>query len=358
MSHERPVLFVTNHVPPARVPAFAALHERENVLFALFGGRTHHGGLDTARVGLPFPHRHVRQWEVAGLAASGWFRAVVCGSTGRVALPAAYAGARRGHVPFVLWSALWAQPRSAAGLAGAPALRHIYRGADAVATYGPHVSVYVRARGARQVFVAPQAVDNEVWSAPAGRPRTAPYTVLFCGRLEREKGVAVLLEAWRLAGLDEHAALVLLGRGPERARAAATRTTHAPGPQPPEEVRNFYAAADVVVLPSIPTRTFREPWGLVANEAMNQGLPIIATTAVGAAAGGLVRHERNGLVVPAADPGPLARAIVRLRDEPELRARLGAAGREDVRAYTPAAWAEGIGAALAAASAAREGLLA
>jgi glycosyltransferase involved in cell wall biosynthesis len=260
-------------------------------------------------------------------------------------------------VPFVLWTALWAQPRSAAGLAGAPVLRRIYHGADAVATYGPHVSAYVRARGARQVFVAPQAVDNDFWSAPAGRPRPAEYTVLFSGRLEREKGVAVLLEAWRLAGLDEHAALVLVGRGPERARAAATRTTHVPGPQPPEEVRNFYGAADVVVLPSIPTRTFREPWGLVANEAMNQGLPVIATDAVGAAAGGLVRHERNGLVVPAGDPDALGRAIVRLRDEPELRAALGTAGREDVRAYTPAAWAEGIGAALAAAAATRRALI-
>ena len=356
MSAQRPVLFVTNHVAPARVPAFAALHERENVLFALFGGRSRHGAVAPGRpTHLPFPHRHVRQRDVARLAAGGDFRAVVCGSAGRLALPGAYAGARRAGVPFVLWTALWAQPRTAAGLAGAPVLRAIYRGADAVATYGPHVSAYVRARGARQVFVAPQAVDNDFWSAAAGRPRIADFTVLFSGRLEREKGVAVLLESWRLAGLGEQAALVLVGRGPERARAAATRTTHAPGPQPPEEVRNFYAAADVVVIPSIPTRGFREPWGLVANEAMNQGLPVIATDAVGAAAGGLVRHERNGLVVPAGDASALARAIARLRDEPALRASLGAAGREDVRAYTPVAWAEGIGAALAAACASGKG---
>jgi glycosyltransferase involved in cell wall biosynthesis len=353
---EPPVLFVTNHVPPARVPAFAALHERENVVFALFGGRARHAGVEgPPPAELPFPHRRIRQAGVARLAGSGGFRAVVAGSVGRLALPGAYAGARRARIPFVLWTALWAQPRTVAGLAGAPLLRRLYRDADAVATYGPHVSAYVRARGARHVFVAPQAVDNDFWSAAAGRPRPAAYTVLFIGRLDREKGVSVLLDAWRLAGLDEHAALVLVGRGPERARAAATRTTHVAGPQPPEEVRNFYAAADVVVLPSIPTRGFREPWGLVVNEAMNQGVPIIATDAVGAAAGGLVRHERNGLVVPAADAGALARAIVRLRHEPELRAALGAAAREDVRAYTPAAWAEGIHAALAAASDVREG---
>jgi glycosyltransferase involved in cell wall biosynthesis len=85
------------------------------------------------------------------------------------------------------------------------------------------------------------------------------------------------------------------------------------------------------------------------NEAMNQGLPVIATDAVGAVAGGLVRHERNGLVVPAGDSGALARAIERLHDDPGLRARLGAQGREDVQAYTVEAWAEGIGRALQAA---------
>ena len=173
---------------------------------------------------------------------------------------------------------------------------------------------------------------------------------MFTGRLHREKGLSALLDAWQGASLEtESATLVLVGPGPERARAGATRTTRFEGPATPVEVRNFYGGADVVVVPSIRTRTFREPWGLVVNEAMNQGLPVIATDAVGAVAGGLVRHERNGLVVPAGDAGALAGAIRRLHDDPDLRARLGAQGREDVRAYTADAWAEGIGSALEAA---------
>jgi glycosyltransferase involved in cell wall biosynthesis len=77
------------------------------------------------------------------------------------------------------------------------------------------------------------------------------------------------------------------------------------------------------------------------NEAFNQGVPVIATDAVGAVAGGLVRHEENGLVVRAGDAAALASAIRRLHDEPELRARLGAAAREAVGAYTHEAWAAG-----------------
>jgi glycosyltransferase involved in cell wall biosynthesis len=348
----RPVLFVTNYAPPARVGAFALLSELEDVEFALFGGRLRHGGREPAQ--LPFRHRRIAQREAGALAAGGGYRAVVCGTVGRTALPAAYLGARRAGVPFVLWATLWAQPMGPAGVAGYPLLRWIYSHADAVATYGPHVSAYVRARGARRVHEAPQAVDNEFWRAggtPAPDARHGEFQVMFAGRLAREKGVPVLLEAWRSTGLrPPEAALVLAGDGPERAGAAAVEAVVMPGELDPVRLRNFYAGSDVVVMPSIPTATFREPWGLVANEAMNQGIPVIASDAVGAVAGGLVRHERNGLVVPAGDPGALASAILRLCD-PALRRRLGAAARADVAAYDHRAWAQGVSRALADAGA-------
>ena len=68
---------------------------------------------------------------------------------------------------------------------------------------------------------------------------------------------------------------------------------------------------------------------------MNQHLPVIATDAVGAAAGGLVRHERNGLVVRAGDHDALAAALRTLHDDPELRARLGANAARDVARLHP-----------------------
>lgn len=363
----RPVLFVTGYAPPDRIGAFAALAAREDVLFALFGGRLRHatasepGTAPASEDEPPFPHRHVTQREVGALAASGRFRAVICGTGGRVALPAAYAGARRAGVPFVLWASLWAHPRTPAHALSWPLLRHLYRAADAVATYGPHVSAYVRAHGARRVFEAPQAVDNAFWRCPVDDPdRRAPFQVVFAGRMAREKGVRSLVMAWRASGLQApHAALVLVGGRPPRsqalaASAAAVRRCRAPaihlaGARTAAQVRNYYAGSDVCVIPSILTRTFREPWGLVANEAMNQGLAVIATDAVGAAAGGLIDHEHTGLVVPAGDDRALARALLRLRDDPPLRRRLGAAGRVAVESYTYDAWADGIVAALAAA---------
>jgi glycosyltransferase involved in cell wall biosynthesis len=319
------VLFVTNHVPPDRAGAFAALHERTPLLLALFGGRSHHAtaGLDDPGV----PHVRVAQRAVHGLAASGRFAAVVCGTAGRVALPAAYLGARRGHVPFVLWSALWGDLNTPAHRAARPLLRYIHRHAAVVVGYGAHVTAYARRLGARATAEAPQAVDNAFWSQDAGPTAEHPFTALFVGRDVPEKGLAVLREAWRRAALDG-----------ARLEVVVDAT--------PEQVRNSYARADVVVIPSIATRSFLEPWGLVANEAMNQRVPVIATDAVGAAAGGLVRDGRNGLVVPAGDPDALAGALRALHGDPELRARLGEQGARDVAAYTHAAWADAFARAL------------
>ena len=369
----KPVLFVTGHAPSDRVGAFAALHERETIEVALYGGRSLHapsvpGTRETGESPnatpppeLPFPHRYVHQRETARLAGSGEYRAVVCSTGGRVALPSTWAGARRAGVPLILWTSLWAHPRSAPHMLSYPALRRLYRSADAVVTYGPHVSAYVRARGARNVHVAPQSVDNAFWSAPVTTrptdpawPGEAKLKFVFAGRPDREKGVGTLIRAWQRSDLHKasSAALVLVGVGScppwippggaagqlgERAsrqqagtpprvgaspRAGRGGTMSAPAgvsciePVSAERLREMYADADVLVVPSIRTRTFREPWGLVVNEAMHRGLAIIASDAVGAVAGGLVLDGHNGLVVPAGDSDALAEAMVRLARRP------------------------------------------
>ena len=330
----KPVLFVTNHVPPDRLGAFRALHEQVDIELALFGGRSHHATAGVLDPGVPW--QRIEQAHALALASSGEYRAVVCGTAGRIALPAAWAGARRAGVPFVLWSALWAHPRSAAHVAGALLLKAIYRDADAVVAYGPHVASFARRNGARRVAIAPQAVDGAFWSAPPEGPpwrRGAEFAAVFVGRDDPGKGLDVLLDAWSRVRLQAPAAVLAL--------VGVEGLPGAVGRQPPSSVRNFLATADVVVVPSRRTSTFREPWGLVVNEAMHAGTPVIATDQVGAAAGGLVRNGRNGLVVPAEDPAALGAALRLLRDDPDLRERLASAARADVAPYTFEAWAEG-----------------
>lgn len=352
----KPVLFVTGNAPAYRVGALARLDDREQIEVALFGGPSKHGGEASAGE-LPFPHRHVRPVALEALAASGRYRAVVCPTGGRLAPLATWAGARRAGVPLILWASLWAHPRTAAHALSYLPLRRLYRSADAVVTYGPHVSAYVEAHGARNVHVAPQSADNDFWRsgqiaglAERSWPAEAGTRFLFVGRAAREKGIEVLLEAWRAARLKPpEAALVVVSGGSRREPVAETGDGGVVrlGAQTPVELRELYAAADVLVAPSIPTRSFREPWGLVVNEAMNRGLAVIASDAVGAAAGGLVRDGENGLIVAAADSGALAQALNRLAADAPLRARMGAAGARDVLAYSHEAWAEGFSQALA-----------
>ncbi len=246
-------------------------------------------------------------------------------------------------------------------------MRWIERSADGTIAYGEHVAAYARGHGSRNVVVAPQAVDGAFWGAAvepgaAAAARAAAgdpaFLALYAGRAAPGKGVDVLLDAWAATGLTPPGRGARARRGePPQDVPAATGVVPL-GQLAPEQLRNLYAAADVVVVPSVPTRAFREPWALVVNEAMSQRTPVIATDAVGAAAGGLVRDGETGFVVPAGDPAALAAAITALHGDAALRDRLGAAGAAAVREYTPAAWADAVCAALATALSGDRGPLA
>ena len=348
----RPACLVTGIVSPYRREPFRLLAERQRVEVIAF-----------EEAGPPVPGLTVHRTTQAGavrLAGSGRYRAVICGLGGRIALPGSYLAARARGIPFVLWATIWAHPRTPAHALSYLPVRQLYRGADAVVTYGSHVSAYVsRHRGSSEaVFEAPQAASERFMAAPspaavaaararAGAADGAPL-VLFVGRLEPEKGLPVLLEAFQGAVLGEGAILALAGEGSLGGVAEGRPGVRRLGRVAEADLPPLYAAADMLVLPSVSSATFQEPWGLVINEAMAQGTPVIATNAVGAVAGGLVRDGRNGLVVPAGDADSLAARMSALAANPDLRGRLGAAAREDVAAYTPRAWAEGFERALAA----------
>jgi len=179
---------------------------------------------------------------------------------------------------------------------------------------------------------------------------TGPFA-LYAGRLVAEKGVDVLMDAWR--SVSSELTLVVVGDGPLAEAVRAAPRTRLLGPLPRPELPVAYATAQFALLPSIPTPRFLEPWGLVCNEAMHQARPVIATTAVGAVAGGLVRDQQTGLVVPPSDSRALAEAIDRLAADPALRVRLGEAARASVAAYNYDAMVEAFDRALATAAIAR-----
>ncbi len=358
------IALLTNHLVPYRIPLYERLAAEQGVEILCYGGGERYmpsGRLpdfDALLAAAPFPARRLDGWRGA-LRVGRRYQAVIAPYGGGPILPAAYLGARRYHRPFVFWASVWAQPHSLSNDLAVPLTRHIYRRADAVVAYGEHTRRFVAGVRGRDddVFVAPQAVEPELFARTVTpREQTAFRTrhrlrrgplVLYAGRLVEAKGIEVLIDAWPRIGSD--ATLVVAGDGPLRERLGGVPGTRILGSLPRDELPVAYATATIVVVPSIPTPRWREPWGLVCNEAMHQGRAVIATSAVGAVAGGLIREGETGYVISPGDPDALATAIERLLIDAELRQRLGEAGRSAAAAYTYAAAVAGFGQALAVA---------
>jgi glycosyltransferase involved in cell wall biosynthesis len=341
------VALLTNYLTSYRVPLYERLARSHGVEVLCFGGGDRYvpawfSDIDRQLDRAPFPARRLGG-QRAALGLARRYDAVFAPFAGGAVMPAAYAGTRRHGKPFVLWASVWAQPRSVAHALSLPAIRHIYRHSDAVIAYGEHVRRFVagvRGRDA-DVFVAPQSVEPELFAREIARGQTDAFRdrhdlrgplALYAGRLVPEKGVGVLLDAW--SNVQSNVTLVIVGDGPLADAARATPRVRLLGPLPRDDLPVAYAAAELALLPSIPTARFREPWGLVCNEAMHQGRPVIATTAVGAVAGGLVRDQVNGVVVAPADARALGEAVDRLMSDAAFRARLGASAKISVAPYT------------------------
>jgi glycogen(starch) synthase len=161
-------------------------------------------------------------------------------------------------------------------------------------------------------------------------PPAAPYPrngrILALGRLVPEKGFDTLVEAFALVRRSRsEATLTIAGEGPElgalQARAAELQLGDAisfPGWIAPDAVHRSMEGAAIIAFPS----RCEEPFGLVALEAAQAARPCVVT-GVGELPS-IVRDGETGLVVPRDEPRAMASALLRLLDNPDEAAKLGA----------------------------------
>lgn len=364
------VAFVTNFAPHYRIKMFEALSGMCSLrCYFHSDGKEWYWPREQAIHGGDFPHTYLPGFRLGPMRISprlatallfGRHDVIIKCINDRFAVPVTYLAARLRGIPFVLWTGIWCRLTTPAQRLLFPLTLWLYRHADAIVAYGEHVRRYLVSEGvgADRIFLAPQAVDNSYYRRRAsdssresrrkqiGVPEESKL-LLYVGRLEPSKGLECLLDAFARSTC-ENRALVLCGAGALHAGlhrrcndlGVADRVFFA-GFACPADTLSLYSAACAVVLPSVTTPAGREPWGLVVNEAFNQGVPVIASEAVGAVAGGLVRHLRNGIVVPERDTSALSAAIDRILADGELRNQMGENARHDVADWTQFRMAEG-----------------
>jgi D-inositol-3-phosphate glycosyltransferase len=196
------------------------------------------------------------------------------------------------------------------------------------------------------IGVIPGGVDLDRFSP---RPREAARAelglapgekaVLFVGRIQRLKGLEVLMRAFaRLSDLN--ARLVIVGGQPGTShetreisrlqhlavRLGIAERTRFVGAVPHEQLPIFYSAADITVMPSS-----YESFGLVAVESLACGTPVVATRVGGLSS--IVRDGETGLLVPWRDAELFAERLRQLLDDDALRQRLARQARASVLEY-------------------------
>lgn len=195
---------------------------------------------------------------------------------------------------------------------------------------------------ADRLCVIPNGVDPAPFEAATTVDRSSlgvpddAVLALYVGRLDRQKGLPILLDALaRILPTRPDLHLALAGAGPERdalhalsaADPSLSARVHWLGPRP--DVPALLKASDLLVLPSL-----WEGMPNVVLEAMASGRPVVATAVEGTSS--LVLPGRTGWLVPPADPTALASALLDAAADPARRQAFGAAGHDHVlNHYTP-----------------------
>jgi glycosyltransferase involved in cell wall biosynthesis len=214
-------------------------------------------------------------------------------------------------------------------------------------------------------FLMPYAVNNEYFAglAKAAAPREQELraelglspqrpVILFASKLQQRKHADHLLEAYR--SFIEHQPpqarpyLVIVGDGDQRTQLEAL--AHQPGLEDvrfagfrnQSEIPRFFQLADVFVLPSR-----HEPWGLIVNEAMASGCPVIVSTDVGCHAD-LITDGVEGCVYPVGNIPALTQALRRVFASPDSAASMGQSAQKRISTWTYEEDVRGLRRALAA----------
>jgi glycosyltransferase involved in cell wall biosynthesis len=341
------VALLTEIPAPYRIPLFNALAERVDLRVLFLRERHPDRPYDLHREELRFEWRVLpglqwtfrTHWVVFNVSIGGRLHqadAVVLGGWNQPAFWEALLWCRLRGVPTIVWSE--STRRDQRSGRHEPIKRRLLRAVDAFVVPGAAARSYLSSLGvpAERITVAPNAVDPAIFGSIRRTRSNGACRVIAVARLSPEKGLDVLIEATA----DLPVEVVIAGTGPEAERLqkiAGPNVTFL-GNVERDALPGLYANADIAVVPSR-----SDTWGMVLNEAALAGLPLVSTTAPGAA-DELIEDGVNGFRVQPEDATALRRAILLLAEDESFRRAAGDRSREIADRFTPDAWANAVAA--------------
>ncbi len=233
---------------------------------------------------------------------------------------------------YLLWNETFEWPRSFKSKFINPFVNYIIRNADATMAVGTKSEEYLAKRKAKKIFITPYtsltfSVKNNFnfFSIPKNK-----QVILYFGRLVRYKGLDYLINAFAELERNRNDVFLLIGSngGPFKQEIQnlisklEIKNYKLVDPKTDEEKSFMYNSADIFVLPS----TFRDYdadcWGLVLNEAMALGKPVISTDATGSAHD-LIKNGINGYMVQQKNSEELYRALNKILSDKKLKEKMG-----------------------------------
>jgi len=331
------IAFIMANVRHYRLNLFTRLSESCNIEFLIYGKQFYSSEenlLKEANLNYKLiPHLYITKSNpIAPLLAYYIYEGnydiiIIDNSSIACNLPIVFFTTKLLRKKFILFSEIWMNPPTFYHQLTFPLRKFIYKYSDAIIGCGDHIKRYLVDLRINEdkIFVAYNTLNNEFFNKPVDEVEKQrlknklnikdKFVILFVGRLVEVKGIEYLIKAFSELEKKYNAALLIIGQGDRKSKlmreAEKLRLKNIQFLDfiPYNELYKYYSIADVFVLPSITTRLIKETWGFVINEAMNQGCPVVASDAVGAAMGGLVENRKTGIIVPERNSGVMADAI-------------------------------------------------
>lgn len=217
-------------------------------------------------------------------------------------------------------------------------LSHFMSHMDLVVTAGERSGEYARRIGVPDARLRSGFYGFDYWTfaeAASRRPAPWPRQFLFAGRYVPAKDIGTLIAGYEIyrRSVAHPWGLTCCGAGPEGSRLQGVEGVTDVGFTQPRNAPDLFSQHGALVLPS----RF-EPWGVVIAEASAAGLPVICSSACGAASD-LVRSYFNGVVVPPETPAALARAMRWIHERESELPEIGRRGQALAAAFSAESWA-------------------